>query len=80
MSIRLGEKNQRAASQILANCFLLLLTFSVLITAVSFLLKDHLLMWFGAGKTVFPYADEYLTVYLTGTVFALLPAGLNPFM
>lgn len=80
LSIRLGEKNQRAASQILANCFLLLLFFSVLITAGAFLLKDHLLMWFGAGKTVFPYADKYLTVYLTGTVFALLSAGLNPFI
>lgn len=80
MSIRLGEKNQRAARQILANCFLLILFFSLFITAVSFLLKDRLLVWFGAGKTVFPYADQYLSIYLTGTVFALFSTGLNPFI
>lgn len=43
-------------------------------------LKDHLLVWFGASETVFPYADEYITVYLLGTVFALLSTGMNQFI
>lgn len=35
MSIRLGEKNERAARQILANCFLLLTVLSAAITVID---------------------------------------------
>lgn len=80
MSIRLGEKNERAARQILANCFLVLTVLSVIITIVALLMKDHMLMWFGAGAATFPYASSYLTVYLMGTVFALLSMGMNQFI
>lgn len=80
MSIRLGEKNERAARQILGNCFLLLSVLSVFITILSLLLKGRLLMWFGASETTFPYADAYITIYLLGTVFALLTTGMNQFI
>ncbi|WP_124067603.1 MATE family efflux transporter [Clostridium sp. E02] len=80
MSIRMGEKNERAAKQILANSFLVLLIVSVGITFLSFLFKDRMLHWFGAEGVIFDYADSYLSLYLTGTVFALLSAGLNPFI
>lgn len=80
MSIRLGEKNQRAASQILANCFLMLSMLSVILTIGSLLMRSKLLWWFGAGDTTFPYAYEYITIYLLGTVFALMTTGLNQFI
>ena len=80
LSIRLGQKNKKKAKEILANCFLLLSVMSVIITILSLALKDHLLVWFGASETVFPYADEYITVYLLGTVFALLSTGMNQFI
>lgn len=80
MSIRLGEKNERAAGQILSNCFLLLTVLSVAITVVALLLKSRLLMWFGASTATYPYASEYITLYLLGTVFALLATGMNQFI
>ena len=80
LSIRLGQKNEKKAKEILANCFLLLSVMSVIITILSLALKDNLLVWFGASETVFPYADEYITVYLLGTVFALLSTGMNQFI
>lgn len=80
MSIRLGEKNERAASQILANCFLLLTVMSVAITVISLSLKGRLLMWFGASDNTFAYANQYITIYLAGTVFALLATGMNQFI
>ena len=80
MSIRLGEKNERAASQILANCFLMLSILSVILTAVSLILKDRLLWWFGAGEGTFLYARQYITIYLMGTVFALMATGMNQFI
>lgn len=80
MSIRLGEKNESAARQILANCFLLLSVLSVVITVLSLLVKQQLLMWFGASKATFPYADAYISIYLCGTVFALMATGMNQFI
>ena len=80
LSIRLGQKNEKKAREILANCFLLLVVMSLAITALAFLTKDRLLVWFGASEAIFPYADEYITVYLLGTVFALLTTGMNQFI
>lgn len=80
MSIRLGEKNERAASQILANCFLVLSILSLVITVASLMLRKQLLMWFGASETTFVYASQYLTIYLLGTAFALLSTGMNQFI
>lgn len=80
MGIRLGEKNYQKARKILSNSFLLLCVFSLILT-VSFLLsKDALLMWFGASKETFPYANTYMTIYTAGTFFALMAAGLNYFI
>ena len=80
MSIKLGEGDRNAAERILANCFLMLLVLSAVLTAVSLLLRKNLLMWFGASTVTFPYADAYITIYLMGTVFALMSSGLNQFI
>lgn len=80
MSIRLGQKNEKGASKIVANCFALLTGIAVVIMTITFLLKDSLLTFFGASPAIFPYADEYLTWYLSGTVFALLSSGMNQFI
>lgn len=80
MSIKMGEKNQKGAERILANCFLLLLGVSVVITGLAYVSKDILLRWFGATETIFPYAQEYMSVYIAGTVFAILSLGLNQFI
>lgn len=80
MSIRLGQKNEKAAAGIVANCFALLTAMGLGIMTLTFLFKDSLLTWFGASPAIFPYADEYLTWYLTGTLFALLASGMNQFV
>ena len=53
---------------------------SVLLTISFLLLKDHLLIWFGASEITFPYANTYMTIYTAGTFFALMAAGLNYFI
>lgn len=80
MSIRLGEKNERAARQILANCFLMISVLSVVLTIGSLALRSRLLWWFGAGEATYSYAYDYITIYLMGTVFALMTTGLNQFI
>lgn len=80
MSIKLGEKDKASAKRIMNNSFLMLLLISAVMICVVFPLKPLLLSWFGATETTMPYADEYLTVCLFGTVFALFASGLNLFM
>lgn len=80
MSIRLGEKNERSARQILANCFLMLLILSAVLTVTALALSEKMLWWFGAGERTFTYAYQYITIYLIGTVFALMTTGMNQFI
>lgn len=80
MSIKLGEGDRKGAEHILANCFLLLLLLSISLTIAALAFREKLLMWFGASPVTFPYANEYITIYLSGTIFALLTSGLNQFI
>lgn len=80
LSIRMGEKNMKEAKRVLANSFMMLLVISTILTVAAWLLKDNMLMWFGASATTFLYADQYLSVYLLGTIFALIASGMNQFI
>lgn len=80
MSMKMGAKDEKGAEKILANCFLMLLVISGGLMAVAFLLKEQMLWWFGAGERTFSYANEYITIYLMGTVFAILTVGMNQFI
>ena len=79
-SMRRGEKNDQEAKRILSNSFLLLTVFSLSLTLLFLLLKNRLLMWFGASEATFPYANTYMTIYTMGTFFALMAIGLNYFI
>lgn len=80
MSMRLGEGNKKEAERIVSNCFMLLCAISVVLTFVLLLIKDPMLRTFGASDAIFPYADAYFTVYICGTIFALLATGMNQFI
>lgn len=80
MAIKMGEQNNKSAEKILFNCAFSLFVVSVLLMIISYSLKQYFLMWFGASVNTFPIADEYLTYYLIGTVFAVCGLGLNSFV
>ena len=80
MSIRMGAGKRLDAHRILNNCFLMLCVCAVVITAVIFPLRRVMLMAFGASEVTLPYAEQYFTVYLCGTVFNLLSLGMNQFI
>ena len=79
-SVRLGAGDEKGARRILGNSFSLMLIVSVILTVLFLLTKDYLLNWFGASSVTFPYADDYMTIYTAGTVFALLSMGMNYFI
>lgn len=80
LGIALGESKPDKAKKILSNCFVMLSVISVVVTIASLLLKGPMLRLFGASDTTYPYADAYFTVYVSGTVFALLSIGLYQFV
>lgn len=80
MAMRLGAGDREGASELLSNCFRLLLGLAVGLSAIFFLLRRQFLWWFGASADTFPYALDYITVYIAGTAFALLSGGLNSFL
>ena len=80
MSIKMGQQDTKNARKILANCFLMLTIMSGLLLFLCYVFKAPLLTAFGATETIFPYADTYMTVYLTGTFFSILSLGLNQFI
>jgi len=80
MAMRLGEKKKKEAEQILSNSFLLLILFSLTLTILFLIIKDYLLIQFGASEVTFTYANTYMTIYTLGTFFALLSIGLNYFI
>ena len=80
MGMKLGSGDQEGASQLLSNCFRLLLGLAVGLSLLFFLLRRQFLWWFGASADTFPYAMDYITIYIAGTAFALLSGGLNSFL
>ena len=80
MSIRMGAGDHKAAQKILANCFLLLSGFALVLMVLALATRKPMLLLFGASETTLPYAMQYYTLYLLGTPFALLGTGLNQFI
>lgn len=77
MAMKLGAGQKEDASDLLANCFRLLLGLAVGLSLVFFLLRRQFLWWFGASVDTFPYALDYITTYIARTTFALLSGGLK---
>lgn len=80
MGIHLGEGRKERSSRILSNCFMLLCGIAVAATGLALALKGPMLRLFGASAATYPYAARYFTVYICGTVFALLATGMNQFI
>ena len=79
-AIFLGKKDEDSAQKILGNGLFLLLVFAAVLTVLFYAVKTPLLYLVGASEYTFPYADRYLSIYLTGTLFVLLSIGLNAYI
>ena len=79
-SIHLGKEKPEEARNFLGNAVILMVGFSVIFSILGMIFIDPLLKIFGASETVLPYAREYLSVLLIGTVFQTAGLGLNHFM
>ena len=79
-SMARGAEETEEAAKILGNSFALLTISSVVLTVVCFLFCRPILFLFGASEASYVYAEEYLRIYLWGTIFSMLTTGLNGYI
>lgn len=79
-AIALGQGNRERAGKILGNGCVLLLLFTVVTSSLAYLFMEPVLLLTGASEHTLGYAEDYLSVYLLGTLFVELSVGLNAFI
>ena len=79
-SIQLGMGNKEKAERILSNGVTVLICFAVVLTIFFSVFKTPLLYMFGASDNTIAYAEQYIQIYLYGTIFVQLALGLNMFI
>ena len=75
-----GSGNREEAERIMCNSFYLLLLLGGGLTAAGLIFHRPLLYLFGASDAIYPYAGDYIVIYLCGTVFVMISLGMNPFI
>lgn len=79
-SIERGRQNIDEAEKIMGNAFIMLIGSGFILTILGLLIKKPVLYLFGASEQTYPYANEYITIYLLGSVFVMISLGMNPFI
>ena len=75
-----GKGDRKEAEKLMGNSFTLLVLTGLILMVIGLLFYKPILYLFGASDTTFPYAREYITIYLLGTVFVMISVGMNPFI
>ena len=68
------------AERIMGNSFAMMVLFGVGLTVLGLVLKRPMLYLFGASDATYPYADQYVTIYLLGSLFVMAGLGMNSFI
>lgn len=79
-AIARGAGNIGRAEKIMTNTFVMLCSTAVLLTALCYIFKKPVLYALGASDATYEYAGQYLSIYLAGTIFAMISVGMNWFI
>jgi putative MATE family efflux protein len=79
-SIKLGEHKLDEAKKILGNSITLFIIISGIITLISIVFIDKILLTIGVSEKIMPYAHDYAFIILLGTIFQMLSLGVNNFI
>ena len=79
-AIALGQGDRERAGRILGNGFVMLVAFTLVTSLAAYAFMKPILLLTGASEHTLPYATDYLSVYLLGTLFVELSVGLNTFI
>lgn len=78
--ICLGKQDVRGAEKILGSSITFLAMLALVLSVLFYTVKEPLLLMFGASENTIAYANEYLSIYLLGTIAVQFSMGLNQFI
>ena len=79
-SIARGSGDIKRAERIMTTTFVMLIISGVVLTALCYIFKAPVLYALGASENTFDYANDYLNIYLIGTLFTMISLGMNWFI
>ena len=79
-SMARGAGNTARGRRIQGNSMALLLVSAVLLMAAGYAFRRPVLFAFGASEDSYIYAEQYLNIYLAGTVFVMITTGMNGYI
>ena len=79
-SMARGAGNTARARKIQGNSLALLLVSAVFLMAAGYAFRRPILFAFGASEDSYVFAEEYLNIYLAGTVFVMITTGMNGYI
>lgn len=74
------EAQRRRASAVMNNTFSMLVLTGAVLTVLVLLVKRPVLYLFGASDVTYPYANDYISIYMLGSVFVMVSLGMNGFI
>ena len=77
ISVKLGQKDYKAAEHLLGNTVTLNLIVGLLFMAICFVFLNPILRFFGASDVTLPYAREFMEVILAGNMITHMYFGMN---
>ena len=79
-SIARGRGDDKRAEKIIGNSFSMLIICSCILITIGLLAKKPLLYLFGASDETYPFANEYFSIYIWGSIFVMVGLGMNTFI
>lgn len=77
VSRSLGAKDIEKADYVAGNSFLCIIVMSSIIAAIGLIFTKPILRFFGSTETILPYAKDYITIILWGSVFSSFAMSSN---
>lgn len=80
-SIARGRGDDERAEKIIGNSFAMLIICSCILIIIYWLSDEKSLLYlFGASDETYPYANEYFSIYIWGSIFVMVGLGMNTFI
>jgi putative MATE family efflux protein len=78
VSIKLGQKKIDEAEKILGNAYMLTIIIPIVTSLFGLIFLERILLLFGGSPETLPYAKEFASILIAGSILQNVGFGLNP--
>lgn len=79
-SIERGRGDVKEAEKIMGTSFSMMILCGIVLTILGLVFNKPILYVFGASDATYPFARDYIMIYLCGSVFVMIGLGMNSFI